>query len=774
MRFFSLCCLLFAGSLYAQQPIALSTSDPKFAPRWETIPGPSLALGNAGRRVGYNDGVRPPGSYEIAYRLVDEQFKVSPVSPAVTINPTCHDWDCVGTTPNVPLWTRATGIYWVWRTVGQTEWKPFATDINRQHQWLAVNPFKPICGWQHAVGGHWLYQAGNFSTWAAPQASAALTVAPPVPVIRLLECPNKSYIVRFSWACNQNETPLSPPVTIPAVPGNPDNKHTPFSVVRNLPAGAQQPPQGALGMFVYLEVDGVKHRQPCPDGHTGYLWSLDTVTLPINQFVATGISPGSTNGRSYLSSLHLALRDWGRDIIVDVDQTICCPLVSEFSGATWSYQPRNTWIASYWISNGVGTWTLTIDGVTTPPMPRTNNFGGGWAQWQPVLDATFGAGNVTVSSYWPWFAPKLELTGKWATQDLLSKVAIICKESDGTPIDPNIPATQTGQGWVMSHTDTKFVRTISTSNSGGFVVQDTATTPDAEAVTGYLTGWPLWLECSQRTTLVGCRMILMRSNCGFATCDNSGGGCFHFRPTNCSVGVHFTNTLPVTFGFRCLGSSSYYDGNHLCSETIMEGCFFQAKFPIVMEGNQAVNWQIRDTNFYSDGTFDSAAITAANAGTLTMRGRVTADNVRCLVAAVWVKGVYMEALFVDKGLPCLVCANANSWPTLTLYGGKINQTHNFPEYVEPALVMAGYQQDQLDTLDWTSLSALAKAELNYLHCFEAVAGPAENYKMRLITDQLESQENGVIAAGFITPKTNCLYKPRAIDEVPSLLQTLLP
>lgn len=770
MRLFTLCCLLFAGSLFAQQPIALSTSDPKFSPRWETIPGPTLAPGNAGRQVAYTNGARPPGTYEVAYRLVDEAMKCSPVSPAVTITTTCNDWDIVGTTPGVPLWTRAAGIYWVSRVIGQTEWKPFAVDVNRQHQWLAINPFKPIAGWSHTFGGHWLYQAGNFSSFI-PQNSAVLTVAPPAPAVRVLEIPNRSYNVRYSWACNQNETPLSPPVNIPAVAGVAANQNTPFSLVRTLPVGRQQPPQGALGMYVYLEDNGQWHRQPAPDGLSGDLWPLDLVTLPVTQFVASGTAPGNTNGRSYLSSLHLALRDWARDIIVDVDQTICCPLISEFSGATWSYQPRNTWVACYGTTSDSGTWTLSIDGVTTPPMPRTNNFGQAWQQWQPTLDATFGPGNIKISDYWVWFAPKIELVGKWQATDMLAKVSIEVKSTAGAIVDSQIVATQAGQGWVMSQVDTKFSRTIATSNAGGFVVQDAATTPDAEAVTGYPTGWALWLECSQRTNLTGCKMVLMQSMCGLSTCDNNaGGGCFHFHPTNSSVGKHFANTRPVTYGLRCLGSSSYYAGNHLCSELVCTYCSINAKFPVVCEGNQAANWQFRDCGFYADGTFDSAIITAANAGNITCRGRTEADNARCLLASVWMKSLYLESLWIDQGMPALVSSNANSWTVLTIYGGKINQIVNDRNTALQALAMQGYNLSVIEVFDQNALNGL----LNYMHVFEATAGPVEDAKMRFIIDQLDSQTNGTITAGFITPKQNCTFKPRAVDEVPSLFSSLLP
>jgi len=769
MRFVSLCCLLFAGSLFAQQPIALSTSDPKFTPRWETIPGPTLALGNAGRSVGWNEGVRPPSSYEIAYALVDEDFKISPYSAPVTINPTCHDWDVVGTTPGVPLWTRAAGIYWVRRTAGQTAWQTFAVDVNRQHQWLAAKPFKSICGWSHTYGGHWLYQAGNYSSFT-PTASTTLTVAPPAPSVRLLECPNRAYVVGFSWCCNQNETPMSPTITVPAVAGNPANQHTPFTLVRNLPAGRQQPPQGALGMYLYIQDNGQWHRQPSPDGHTGHLWPLDMVTLKVNQFVASGIAPGNTNGRSYLSSLHLALRDWARDIIIDTDQTICSPLISEFSGPTWSYQPQNHWIAVYGTTNGTGTWTLTIDGITSGAMPRTSNAGGAWAQWQPVLDAAFGAGNVTISDFWPLYAPKIECTGKWAGQSMSGKISVQVKDAAGVVVDPAIVNTVVGRGWVMSQADSKFGRTIATSNAGAFVVQDTATTPDSEATTGYPTGWALWLECSQNTRLTGCKFVMTKSTCGIATCDNSGGGCFHFQPTNCSVGIHFTNTSPNTFGLRCLGTSSYYEGNHLCSELIATNCSFQAKFPIICEGNQAANWQFRDTNFYSTGTFDSAIITAANAGNITCRGRTTADNARCLLASPWCKSLYMESIWIDQGMPTLISSDANSWTSMTIYGGKINQIINSREEALAALAMQGYDPNnaQMQSLDGVSLESL----LAYMHCFESTAGPVESYKAKLIIDQLDSQHNVAIPAKAITPKANFQFKPRAVDEVPSLLSTL--
>jgi len=769
-----LCLLFLASPLYAQNPVALRTSDPKFAPRWVDVSAPTVSLTLRDRFAGYTAGMRTPGSYEIAYAFVDETFKVSPYSPPVTINPTTHDWDCVGTTPGTPLWTRAVGIHWVKRAAGETAWETFGVDLNRQHQGTTIYPYKSITGWDHAWGGHWLYQAGTFAAFV-PQSSTSLTAAPPAPVIRLLECPNSAYDVAYSWACNQGETALSPIISVPAKAGAADNRHAPISLIRSLANGVGQPPQGALGMFVYMRKPGGQwHRQPCPDGHTGYLWALDVVMPTLYQYVESNIQPGPATGKSYLSSLHLALRDWCRDVIVDNDQVICCPLVSEWSGATWDYQPRNQYLASFNIGMiRPGTWRLTIDGVTTPPMQNDHNYAGGWAAWTPILDATYGEGNVTISDFWTSIAPKIELAGKYAATDMTGKFSIEVKDGSGMVVDSNIVGTQTGRGWVMSTGGNKFKRKISTSNAGNWKVQDAATTPDG--TTGYPMGWPLWVEFSQRTKLVGCDFTLMFSNCGIATADNNGGGCFHFNPVECSVDPHPSNPNSVTFGFRCIGSSSWGYGGHLCSELIMEKCHLQAKFPIVCEGNQAANWQIRDGNCYSNGTFDSAIITQANAGSIYCGGRFTADNARTLVASVWAGKTTFENLWIDGGMPAITSYNANSWSKTTILGGKINQWLPSYERTIAALVQHGYNSEQLSTLDWQALSPIAFAELSYLHAIESPTGSVEAYVQKLVTDNLDSQSNGPVQAKVINPKAGqAVYAPRVPSEVPSLLGSILP
>lgn len=719
--------------------VALYTSDPKFAPRWVDVPAPSRSLLiERPRYGGWSASDRPITPVEVAYALVDEDWKVSPVSPAVTLMPTTTGWDAIGTTPNVPLWTRATGIMWLWRNVGDTQWKPFACDENRPHAWNSQKPFKPIAGWHHEFAGFRLFPIGaTFGTLADCPSSTTLLAAPPAPVVRLLECCNYDYEVAYSWACNERETALSPVLAVPAVAGLPASQNAPFKLLRQMPGSPQQPPQGALGMYVYLRrAGGAWHRQPSPDGLTSYLWNIATTTLTVTQYIESGIAPEAGGGRSYLSSLHLALRDWNRDIIVDSDMTICCPLISEYNGATWAYQPRNHWTAPYSTTTANGTWKLTIDGKSTPAMPRVNNLQGGWAQWQPILDTTFGAGSIKIGDFWPNYAPRIEFAGQYATQDMTGRYTLKVYDVTEAEVDPGIVGGQAGQGWVMSEAQTKFKRKISTSNAGNWKVTDTNVTPDG--VTGYPMGWPLWLECSQRTKLQGCDFLLSHSTCGIATCDNSGGGAFHFNVVECTVSTKI-GSPSVTYGFLCLDSSGWGWNGHVCSELIMEKVHIQCKFPLVMEGVQAANWQLRDVSCHSDGSFDSAIVTAANGGTLYLGGRFTCDNARTMVASVNCKKITVENLWIDGGMPSLMTCNANSFTTLILNGGKINQ--------------------------WT----------DWLHAIEAPAGPSDAYQMVLKTDNLDSQTNGPVQAKLCNPKPGqAVYQPRVLAEVPALLQSLLP
>lgn len=132
-------------------------------------------------------------------------------------------------------------------------------------------------------------------------------------------------------------------------------------------------------------------------------------------------------------------------------------------------------------------------------------------------------------------------------------------------------------------------------------------------------------------------------------------------------------------------------------------------------------------------------ITASNAGTLCLGGRFTCDNARTLIASVSCKKVTIENIWIDGGMPSLLNCNANSFTTLILNGGKINQ--------------------------WS----------NWLHAIEAPAGSSDPYLMKLVTDNLDSQSNAAVQSKVCNPRPGqALYAPRSIAEVPGILQSLMP
>lgn len=774
----ALACASFAFG--QDTPVALHTSDPRFAAKWVDVPAPALPFLLERHSAGWTEGRRQPGTYEIAYCLTDEEGKVSPVSSPVTVTTATNEWAAVGSTPNVPLWARAAGIFWVYRVQGATTWKPFAVDVNRPHSWLAAKPYKPITTWNHSYAGQVLYQAGiGFPDLPDPfyGISSSMPNAPPAPSVQVYEQPNVDLEIAFSWPCNERETALSPVLSVPAIAGVPSNQHKSMWLIRQSPAGNQQPPQGALGMYVYARKPGQAwHRQPSTDGN-GYLWPLDFVTFELPYFKETNIAPQAGGGRSYLSRLHVALKEWDRDIIVDYDETICCPLISEYDGGAWKYQPRNSWVAI--LQPLGGAWKMTIDGVSTPDIARVtgSNNGTEWPTYQAALDATFGAGNLKVTFYWHNYAPKIEFIGKYAAQDMAGRYSV--------GIEP-VVASQAGQGWVYgAGGNFKFKRTIGTGNGGSFKITDTDVVPADGAVTGYPTGWCMWLECSQRTVLRGADFTMYRSKCAIGTCDNSGGGSFHFNVINGSMGLHFSNTQDNTYGIRCLGSSSWGWGGHLCSEMILEKCHIQARWPIVCEGNQAANWQLRDLTCTSTGKFQSAIITQANAGDLIFVNRLTCDNARSLVAGVWGSRTKLPELWIDGGMPCLYDSDANNFGTLMILGGKINQWEQDRDDIIDALVFHGWGREQLETMNgWDLRNNFSREMSNWIHAISAPAGtlPA-NVKRTLVIDELSSQydlwpppqQNRLPDARMICPVANQnVFAPRDVSRVPALLQSLLP
>ena len=565
------CLVLLASPLMAQSQIAVLTSDVRFTPRWETVPRPDKPV-YANRFNGFSFDTRPAGTYEIAYHLVDEQWQLSPRSPSVKASPAVYDWEVVASTPNLPKDTRATGTLWVYRKVDDAIWKVLGANLNAGQPSDAIRPFVPLVGWDHSLGGFYL---GNVRGWPYLSDVAYWKItsqlpAPPTPAVRVYSCKNVACEAAIAWACNDGETPLSDPVSIPAfvhpagVP-SPPQWHCPIVLFCN-----QIPPQGALGKYLYLrEPGGVWQRQPAPATIDGYLWPLEANKMTVRDFLP-GPQPGQGPGRSWLSSIHLAMRDTNRDVVVDSDQEICCPIIGPYDGTT-------------------------------------------------------------------------------------------------------------GQ---------KFWRTIATSNGGMWRLRDRwEGAPDGK--TNYPRGWPLWVENSIKTRVVGCNIDLYQSQCGFCFLDHRGGAAQGFQGERLIVQKNGMNTLP-TYGIRVVGHSRGPAWNdHSASEVSLTDCLFATKFPVIVEGQQSANWLIDKLHAGSDGSGDSAILTLGNSGSIQFTGQLACDNARTIIAYTTTGRATVQNLFVDQGFPAWVTVSGNCNAQLTVTGSKINHWAKWLHVVEAPSGSAG-------------------------------------------------------------------------------------
>lgn len=347
----SIFALLFCcGTLHAQ---ALHTS--AFTERLVTVPRPEpLALSY---RIGAD--VAEPGVYEFAMSWIDKEGKTSPLSDPVTITATLRNWSIHARLGNYPVWTRAVGwVLWSRRVsaytttpppgVSEYDWRPYGGQTHCNNSNTVTRPVLPICGWEsHLIQAHPMHRsvlwwAGGcwpmFSDDAFWPKSATLGKPEIPPVVRIQEFPNKKHKVAISWACQYGETPLSDPLTIeqaniPLWHHQAGATNEQFACGDMIWRGESRPPQGALGIYVYVQWEGEKqwHRQQAPSGE-GYLWGFLNY-LPLANYSATNIPPSNTIGRSLISPLQAALEAGTGNVIVSSDQTIHCPIINPINNA---------------------------------------------------------------------------------------------------------------------------------------------------------------------------------------------------------------------------------------------------------------------------------------------------------------------------------------------------------------------------------------------------------------------------------------------------------
>lgn len=174
------------------------------------------------------------------------------------------------------------------------------------------------------------------------------------------------------------------------------------------------------------------------------------------------------------------------------------------------------------------------------------------------------------------------------------------------------------------------------------------------------TAWPMWVENSQYTRLVGCQMSSPKACAGVAFVDHSGSGAFHFRSERLNISL----TYPDATGIVALESCRAKQG-HSASEPIFTDTVIYSTFPVVIEYKQSANWTFEYLTATADGTPQSAIITQGNTGFVNLRGRLTCDNARAIVAATVANEVNLENVFTDTGIP--------EWVVVSYYNSpKIN------------------------------------------------------------------------------------------------------
>jgi hypothetical protein len=181
-------------------------------------------------------------------------------------------------------------------------------------------------------------------------------------------------------------------------------------------------------------------------------------------------------------------------------------------------------------------------------------------------------------------------------------------------------------------------RTVGMANGGMWKLK-TAIRP------GSPTAWPMWVETSQYTRLVGCWMQSANAVAGVAFCD-CGSGAYHFRSDRLRISI----TTPNAAGVIVMNEGRGPTG-HSASEPIFHDTEIGAKFPVVVEWSQSANWNFEYFTASSTNEFDSAIVTQSNAGFINFRGRLTADSARALFAVTTANRVDAENIFCDQGMP---------------------------------------------------------------------------------------------------------------------------
>lgn len=215
-------------------------------------------------------------------------------------------------------------------------------------------------------------------------------------------------------------------------------------------------------------------------------------------------------------------------------------------------------------------------------------------------------------------------------------------------------------------------RTVSAISGASWNLTTASNTPDN--ITGYPTEWPMWVETSQFTRLVGCSMESHTAECGIDFLSYDGSTCFHFRAERVSIGL-WRSLISGKYS-TAIRQLAHFEGAHTCSEPVFSDCILWAKHPVVCEGNQSANWDFRTLTAVSSGGLDSSIFSINNSGTFMVGGRITTDGSRAFIASVQARQIQVEQWYTDRGHPCWVCFSTPN--TATTVNITVNQINHWP------------------------------------------------------------------------------------------------
>lgn len=222
--------------------------------------------------------------------------------------------------------------------------------------------------------------------------------------------------------------------------------------------------------------------------------------------------------------------------------------------------------------------------------------------------------------------------------------------------------------------------------------------------------WPVWVEAALKTKIINSswQSNHCRAGLDFATVYDSSN--FSFHSQDLDIGL-----IVPGYSAGIIQRWESVSGNgHHTSETLCNRSKIQAAHPIVVEGNQAVNWRFAgEIHLHSTGGIHCALVTANNFMNVNFTGELICEgsdqftqmyvdaamfgwtyNVyddaaafrggRCIAAMVNTQELLLSEIFTDRGYPCWICCGSYGNKKIRFGINNVNQWANNLTVIEDA------------------------------------------------------------------------------------------